>query len=80
VGVTRLLSDEVPGTTAAFIVGPEDAGTFTVSSYLERTYLDTALEIALLSETDFALTLGAYERRSDYTTSRGGVLKLEFPF
>ena len=80
VGLTRMLNDVVPTTTAAFIAAPPEAGSFSVSSYLERQYVDAAFGLDIISNSDVVFNIGAFGRQSTDTTSYGGILKLSFPF
>ena len=80
VGVTRLLTDEVPTTTAAFIAGHDEAGTFTVTGDLERTYLDATLGLDVITDSELVISLNAYGRKSSSPKTQGGTLKFSFPF
>ena len=80
VGLTHFLTDNQPTATAAIMDVSSAAGAFTVSSDLDRTYVDFDLGFDFLSTSDVVFRLNAFGRISGNTKSHGATLKLSFPF
>ena len=80
VGLTRFLTTTDPSVEAAFRNSPAGIGTFKSESELDRTYVDAAAGLDILTSRDWVVSANAIGQFSTHTTTYGGYLKLSVPF
>ncbi len=80
VGLTRFLTNTDPSVEAAFRSTPSGIGTFKSESELDRTYVDVAVGVDILTTKDWVVSANAVGQFSNNTKTYGGFLKLAILF
>ncbi len=78
--MTRFLTTTDPSVEAAFCNSPAGIGTFKSESKLDRTYVDVAAGVDILTTRDWVVSANAIGQFSADTTTYGGYLKLSVAF
>lgn len=80
VGLTQLLGDTDPSVSAKFASTPTGVGNFTITSPLERTYLDVGAGVDIFANEMVSVSLDGFGQFSDSIENYGGSARLAVRF